>query len=208
MNLIKYGIASVVVACAAVAACGGSSSSNGSSSGAGTSTGGTSSSTGGTSTSGGGTTSHGGTASGIGGAFFGTGGCTGSGTLPPASSTSCPAGVSCAESHCKTQIMACDTGGLETCLLQSCFNELLACGMMGTGGTGSGGTFGTGGTFSFGGNAGTFPAFDAGSATCADLATCCASLSDAQEKSACNMIVAGKSDPVCSLTLSGLCPAM
>jgi hypothetical protein len=88
-----------------------------------------------------------------------------------------------------------------TCAETSCLDEVLSCVGNGTGGTSSG----TGGTFGFGGNAGTFPSFDAGTETCADLNTCCAKLTDAQEKSACLMIVAGKSDAICSLAYSGIC---
>jgi len=210
MNLIKYGIASVVVACAAVVACGGSSSSNGNGSGAGTSNGsggtsnsaGTSSSTAGTTsnTTGGTTASSGGgtTSTGTGGTLTGIGGCDGTGMLPPSASTMCPAFVTCAETNCKTQLKACDATGFENCALTNCFNEALACGSMGTGGNGAGGSL------SFGGNAGTFPSFDAGTQTCADLAPCCAKQTDAQLKAQCDMIVAQKLDFACSITFSGL----
>jgi hypothetical protein len=115
----------------------------------------------------------------------------------------CPALVTCAETNCKTQIAACDMTGIENCLIAMCFNEALACGSMGTGGAGGNGA---GGTFSFGGNAGTFPGLDAGTQTCADLATCCGTIADAQTKAVCNMIVAGKSDAICGLSYSGFCP--
>jgi hypothetical protein len=209
MNLIKYGIASVVVTCAVAVACGGSSSGDGNGSGAGTSSSsggtsnsaGTSSSTAGTTsnTTGGTATSAGGTtATGAGGTLTGIGACDGSGTLPPAASSMCPAFATCAETNCKTQLKACDATGFENCAITSCFNEALACGSMGTGGNGAGGSL------SFGGNAGTFPSFDAGTQTCADLATCCAKQTDAQTKAQCDMVVSQKLDFACSIVFSSL----
>jgi len=77
----------------------------------------------------------------------------------------------------------------ENCVLSQCFNDALSCG------TGSGGT-GAGGTFSL----------DAGSQTCADLATCCGTISDAQQKSSCQMLVDQKVDLFCGLAYSSFCP--
>jgi hypothetical protein len=226
MNLIKYGIASVVVACAAVAACSGSSTS-GSGSGAGTSnsSAGTSNGSGGTSSSSGGSSSS------SGGSSTSSGGTS---CNPMMQGSSCPAETNCLESKCKTQLDACAaaTGpcadfakcatpcncdqacvsrctqspacktcanGIVNCGLSMCLNEALSCN------TGSGGT-GSGGSFGFGGNAGTFPSFDAGTATCADLAKCCAKL-PSQEQMACTQIVSGGIDAICSISLSSLCPS-
>ena len=123
MNLMKCGILGLVAACAAVAACGGSSSDDSASkagSGNSTSSGGSSSSTAGsTSSSSGGKTSGGGGSSvgtagksGTAGAGTGTAGagtCTTGSTDPTGMADQCPDLTTCAESSCKDQFDACSS---------------------------------------------------------------------------------------------------
>ena len=238
MNLVKWGIASVVVACTAAVACGGSSSSSGNGSGAGTSnssagssnhggssstTGGSSSTTGGSSASSGGSSSHAGSTS--------TGGTGGVSCNPMMQGmggmgATCPAFTNCIESKCKTQLDTCQSASgvcadyancvnpcncdqacidkcpapstacmgclttAENCILSQCLNDALSCGA-GSGGDGAGGTFNLG---------------DAGTHTCADLTTCCATISDAQQKTQCQMVADQKIDLFCGLAYDSLCP--
>jgi hypothetical protein len=146
--------------------------------------------------------------------------------MMPDMGASCPALTNCLESKCKTQLDACSsTTGVcadyskcatpcncdqtciskctqstacmdcastaANCVFSNCFNEALSCGS-GSGGSGNG----AGGTFSL----------DAGTQTCADLATCCATISDAQQKSSCQSLVDQKIDLFCGLAYSSFCP--
>ncbi len=209
MSFVKYSIASVVAACATVVACGGSSSVDGSS-GAGTgstsagTTGDSSSSAGSSSNAGStaqGGSSSGGTVSNVGGAPTGAGGtltnagaagaplnaagaggvsCT---ALLAAVSAACPATATCAEMSCMSEIAACDQTSVEACIANHCFAQALACLNAGTGGAGGG--------------AGT-------TKTCADLDTCCATLTGTAMQ-ACTLAVAQKNDADCGLVYGQLC---
>jgi hypothetical protein len=219
MTLVKYGIAGVLVTSAALLACGSSSDDGG----AGASSGGKSSGTAGAhagsagnKSSGGSTSASGGsTSSGqAGGTPVGSGGACGL-TADPMSQV-CPAGQTCIETKCKNEadaatstsgacgsaiqcedacncdetcIGACaqstECGTLRqdfaTCVQSSCLTELLSCLGTGTGGTG------------------------ASTKTCADLSTCCATLTDADEKANCTRVVSLQTELVCGLAYPNFC---
>ena len=217
MTLLKYGIASVFVASAALLACG-SSTDGGGAAGASNSNSGASSSSAGKG-SGGSPAANGGsggsTSNGLAGGPTGSGGQCDSVTMDP-SDGMCPAGVTCVETKCQSQFDAttsptgpcgsyvqcrdacnCDqtcvgqcpqTSECEaalqasaTCVQTNCLNAILSCIGAGTGGTG-------------------------GSAkTCADLSACCATLTDAEQKTQCTQAAAFNVDALCSLAYSGFC---
>ena len=216
MTLLKYGIASVFVASAALLACG-SSTDGGGAAGASNSNSGASSSSAGKG-SGGSPAANGGSG---GSTSSQAGGPTGSGgqcdsvTMDP-SDGMCPAGVTCVETKCQSQFDAstsptgpcgsyvqcrdackCDqtcvgqcpqTSECEAALRASatCVQTNCLNAILSCVGAGTGGTGGS-------------------AKTCADLSACCATLTDAEKKIECTQAAAFNVDALCSLAYSGFC---
>jgi hypothetical protein len=233
MNLVKHGLASAFVVSGALLACG-SGSDDGNGGGAGSSSAGAragsagssssnagrpNSSAGSTSSNGGSTSSNGGSSSGqAGGAPVGSGGCV-SDIMDPGEQM-CPAAFDCVQTKCKTELdtatsttgpcasyiqctNACDCDDNDcisqctqssecqasfqayaSCAQSSCITELFSC--LGAGGSGAGGSAST-------------------AKTCADLNTCCATLTDMAQKTSCTMVADLNTDLLCGLAYSNFC---
>ncbi|HKO47344.1 MAG TPA: hypothetical protein VJV79_06455 [Polyangiaceae bacterium] len=221
MTLVKYGITSVFVASATLLACGGSDSGGPTAGGSNSSAGASSSSAGATASSagkgsGGAPTSGGGsTSNGTGGKPAGSGGGCTLGMMD--AEAQCPAAVTCLQTKCKSQfdtassttgpcgtysqcLDACNcdqtcvsqcaqsaecktaSDAVATCAQASCITEFFSCIGGGAGGAGSG-----------------------SAKTCADLTACCATLTDATEKTACTQIAGVGTEILCGLSYSNFC---
>ena len=208
MNFVSFGIASVFVASASLLACGGSSDGGGGAGGPSSSAGSHSSA---------GSSSTGGSGAGGSTQLGSAGSCGTVTTMLDPSSQMCPGAVSCIQTKCQSALdaLAAPTGacntcanacnceqacvqnclqasacqaGLQTyltCAQSSCLSELLSCANAGTGGAGGGAS--------------------SSGKTCADMDACCATLTDATEKTSCTQIAALKSEAACGLAYASFC---
>ena len=216
MTLLKYGIASVFVASAALLACGSSTDGGGAAGASNSNSGASSNSAGATSSAGKGNGGSPATNGGSGGSTStGSGGQCDSVTMDP-SDGMCPAGVTCLQTKCQSQFDAatsptgpcgsyvqcadackCD----QTCVGQcpqtseckaalqasaTCLQTNCLNAILSCVGAGTGGTGGS-------------------AKTCADLSACCATLTDAEKKIECTQAAAFNVDALCSLAYSGFC---